>query len=649
MVGIRRILHIQLYLAAAIGVLPVLPYLGSWVMVVLGTAAPAGIWADATRRQLLPERLGTLLSLAFFLLFLSRVSLANPAPPLIEFLCLLLAVRLVGQKSGRHILQIFLLASIILAASSMLTLGQAYLAYLVFMIVLVTSGLILLSFYVTDPHIRLSRKDWRQLLKTAAILPAGSLSLMLLFFVILPRTQTPLWNFLTPSPKATTGMSDKVRPGSVVDLSGDDSIAFRAETAHLPDSSLYWRGIVFDQIQGQTWQRSSAAAREHLVTAPASEHTIRFFTEPRADSYLPGLDRSVQVTATANNRIWITADGTLQTRGKGQRKASYQIRAQLDARSLLLSGKERYLTVPDRVSQRVAAIGSQLRQTPSFDTKIARLNRFFRDQQLSYSATRLPQTADPVDTFLFVSRRGYCEYFASSYATLLRLAGVPTRLVGGYLGGEYNRFGGYYLVREDQAHVWVEALNDAGVWERIDPSRLAVNSSAAFRTASSAPAATLRSLLDLLEHNWTRLVLNYDLRSQFDLLRSLTRNLRSLKQVEPGADVYLPWLALLLVPVLFGTWRLRRQPRSTRILKRYLKLTAACFGSRSLPAATGLFALAEQVRDPLCREFATIYGGAVYRDRTLSRQELDRLDHIVHQLSRKRHTLTTRSSKPPQP
>ena len=140
MVTIERILKVQTYMAASVGVIPVLPFLQPWVLVILASAASVGIYADIKRIVALPERLCTLISSGFFVLFILQVSLVNLATPLLEFLCLLLGVRLAGPKTTRYMLQIFLLACIILAGSSLLTLAPGYLFYLVIVIFLVTSG-----------------------------------------------------------------------------------------------------------------------------------------------------------------------------------------------------------------------------------------------------------------------------------------------------------------------------------------------------------------------------------------------------------------------------------------------------------------------------------------------------------------------------
>ena len=368
------------------------------------------------------------------------------------------------------------------------------------------------------------------LLKIMFVLPVSSLLLMLLFFVVLPRTQTPLWNFLNPKATAITGMTDQVRPGSVSTLAQSSQTAFRVETKRLPVDTLYWRGIVLNQLDGQTWVRSPSLPQEKLESAVESEVLLNFYGEAKANRYLITLDQPHTIAGLKHE---LSGDGVVTGRRTAGRKVNYQVRAQYAARSRQLGPSDNYLRQPPQLSKRVQEVGRQVAQGVDYQAKLGRLKKFFLSQQLSYSSRQLPVTSDPIDTFLFDSKRGYCEYFASSFALLLRTAGVPSRLVGGYLGGEYNALGGYYLVGEDLAHVWVEALDDQGDWQRIDPSRLAINAEQALLQSRQRGMLSYQAISDALLHYWSRLVLNYDLRQQFDLVRQVARQVREFKSLRP--------------------------------------------------------------------------------------------------------------------
>jgi hypothetical protein len=145
----------------------------------------------------------------------------------------------------------------------------------------------------------------------------------------------------------------------------------------------------------------------------------------------------------------------------------------------------------------------------------------------------------------------------------------------------------------------------------------------------------LRALADAIEHNWSRLVLNYDLRQQVGLARGLVSKVRGLKDFERRSLRPLWWaMPGLLLPVAWSLWR-RRKKRAERLLSRYRSLLAKAAGVDSLPDRLGLYELAEASNEPLCREFAEIYGGALYRDRELSAAAFRQLQEIVKQLKQR--------------
>ena len=634
MIRIDRVLHLLLYLSALIGILPVQPYLAWWVQLILLIGMVCGISGYRQNKHLLSKTLATVLSFGFFFVFLLQARLNQLAEPLIQFLCLLLAVRLASDKSSRNMLQMFLLATIILAASSMLTLDMIYLLYLVVLVLLVTSGLILLSFYASDPHLRFNRTEWRLLWKTLIVLPIGSLSLMLILFVILPRTQTPLWNFLNPRASSDIGMSDKISPGSVADLSQSGKLAFRAESDPLPPDSLYWRGIVLNHLDGQTWIRTQSIPAEKFLPGGAGDFRLRIFAEAKADSNLVTLDHPRLVEQIRHN---FSSDGVARERSGSGKNLSYLVLAQIDAHSRLLGQADIYLQLPAKLSQRLLATGHDIgKAAGGFQGKVDRLEEFFLQQQLSFSDRKLPLSENPVEDFLFESKRGYCEYFASSYALLLRIAGVPSRLVGGYLGGNYNQFGGYYLVSEDLAHVWVEALDDQGVWQRLDPSRLAINADQGLLQVRRRGLDSFQIFADAMLYSWNRLVLSYDLRQQFELVSQIRTQLRELKKIRSLPASYLLWGALPLLLVGIGVLFRRRRTSSMRLITAYRRRLARCCGVSELPDELGLFALAKRTGASPCQEFARIYGGAIYQNKSLSSADYRRLKAIIRTLKRVR-------------
>ncbi len=633
MVRLSSLLNQLSYAAAALGVAPLFPYLDRPVQLALPVAFAAGVFFDRRRRYPFGGGFAALLTLVFFSLYAVQVSREHLVEPATNVLALLLAVRLLTEKSGRNTLQIFVLAIFALASSSLLTLSAAFFVYLVLLVTGVTVGLVLLSFHAVDPQLLLSRRQTTRILGVSLILPAVSLLLMLVFFVILPRTQYPLWNFLNPAATATAGFSEEVRPGSFAGIAAVKEVALRVESERLPGEELYWRGIVLNTPADSTWVRQAPPADETARIREGRAIPQTIYPEPKSGNYLIALDVPRTVEGLRSSQ---TGDFIFRTRGSLDRRVKYTAVSIVGGNFETIGPVDRdfYLAVPPQLSERVRRVAADIvARGAGAGDRIALLEEFFANQQLAYATTDLPASDNPVDEFLFEKKRGYCEFFASSFALLLRLSEVPARLVGGYYGGEYNEMGGYYLVTEDTAHVWVEALVD-GRWLRLDPSRLANNAAASLLASRQRGLSGGRRLLDTVDYYWNRAVVAYDLGRQLQLLQQTNRQLRQIKVSFDVKTVGGYLLAGLAGTIALGTLLRRgRRSREERLLRAFLRRLRKKHRLDAIPAATGLQELAKQLDDPVCREFAEIYGGGIYRDRKLTKEELKRLQTLVRRLA----------------
>jgi hypothetical protein len=257
---------------------------------------------------------------------------------------------------------------------------------------------------------------------------------------------------------------------------------------------------------------------------------------------------------------------------------------------------------------------------------IAAVERFFRSRRLYYANSGLPVGKDPLDSFLFREKRGNCEYFASSCALLLRLCGVPCRLVGGYRGGIYSDVGGYYLVTEDTAHVWVEAYLEGRGWVEVDPSEW---SQGVARPGGFAARA--RVLTDLFGFYWNRAVVTYDLEKQIALVRVATQKVRGVTLPRPsGRLLFVLAAAAAAVGLSWYWYRWHPATPEERLLRAFLRIVA-----RRLPDAQvqgmGLYELERHLGDPLLSAFVATYGDAIYRDRRLTAHEVRRCRELLRE------------------
>ena len=465
---IRRLLLSIAALAALVGAAPLWPWLDLPLRILLPVAFLLGLWGDRRGIILLAARPATLLMVMAFFWYVAHTSRSDIVAPATNLLALLLALRLLTDKSGRHLLQIFILSLLALAASSLYSLSSAFLLFLVLEVLTIAFGLFLLCYAEADPRAQLDRRTRRAVFAVGLGLPLLSLLFIPPLFFILPRTQFPLWNFFNRPQSALSGISDHVEPGAVSALALSGRIVLRVETLPLPRNELYWRVIVLNTPEGKAWVRRPPPAAE--VNLPVSKSRVeqRLYIEPTGGRFFPALDTVVQWSGIRAER---TPDGLLVAQRTLNQRSMVQATSASGGR--LHTGKtfpvDSYLTLPAEVTPRLRrTVDELIKEGDDPRHRIAALEGFFLQQGLDYSLTNLPGGAQPLEDFIFEKKSGYCEHFAVAFATLLRLAKVPSRLVGGYYGGEYSELGGYYLVSEDRAHLWVEALVD-GYWERLDP------------------------------------------------------------------------------------------------------------------------------------------------------------------------------------
>ncbi len=336
-------------------------------------------------------------------------------------------------------------------------------AYLVGVLALGTAALVRLY----QPAV-----DARYALRLAGTLLFKALPLMLVVYLLFPRIHGSLWGLPQDAYSGLTGMSDRMHPGSIHSLALSDEIAFRVEfegTPPRPDE-LYWRMLVFWDSDGQTWQPGTTdtlpppAAYDAL--GPALRYTVTL--EPSNQPWLPVLDLPGPPPAQARVLPGYTVSRAQPVRERLRYTLVSYPRYRTGA--LAPAERERALALPPQ-SARVAALAQRWRAENAAPAGVvqAALDHF-RTQSFTYTLRPPLLGADPVDEFMFETRRGFCEHFATAFVALMRTAGVPSRVVAGYQGGARNPAGGYTIVTQADAHAWAEVWLDGRGWVRVDPT-----------------------------------------------------------------------------------------------------------------------------------------------------------------------------------
>lgn len=636
MVKIRSLLNNLTVAVSLVGVLPVYLYLDRPTQVLFPAALLIGAWSDRRESYVISAKAATILSILVFTVFALQINKNYLVEPALNIAVLLLAVRLVTEKEGRHFLQIFLLSGFALAGSSLVTLSLAFLPLMILLVSGIIFGLILLCFYSDDPRLTLDRAGFIKLVKMSLILPTGALLLAVFFFFILPRTQHPLWDFLNPGGAAKVGFSEEVRPGSYAATVADDTIAFRVEAPEMDPNELYWRVTVLDTLEGSVWKRAYRASSGHPAVTGGRIVNITVYPEAGQGRFLATLDTPESIHGVYNKR---RTDGVFRYYRTAKRPQSYEVKARLNGQihSDRRLNPEIYLQIPDGIAPVARAKARSLvsSKTINKSAAIEIIKDFFRNQQLVYATDNLPTEGDPVDTFLFDSKRGYCEYFASAMAIMLRTVDVPTRLVGGYLGGQFNEIGGYYTVGERTAHVWVEALTEEGVWERIDPNLYAVNVEESLLSRSRIRPLGWRQVADAIDYYWTQAVITFDFARQLEFAKSARDTYRDWRRGKSSFQLS-AWIIIIpLLPILL-IFLLRRESRSVeeKLLQRFTRIIRQQVGSGQIPPAIGLHEMARRCPGASAQEFVRIYSGAIYRDRSLSKNEIRELRRLLGEMGK---------------
>jgi hypothetical protein len=312
----------------------------------------------------------------------------------------------------------------------------------------------------------------------------------------------------------------------------------------------------------------------------------------------------------------------------------------------------RYETVlPANRNPRALALAREMRARAADDRAYASMVLdWFRDNGLEYTFEPEPTSLDSVDSVLFDTKRGFCGHFASAYATMMRAAGVPARVVTGYLGGEWNPVGGYLIVRQSDAHAWTEIWLDGRGWTRVDPTAV-VEPERLLRGAydvmgdASTPVgisiwqnawlARLAQYWDGANTWWRERVVEFDLRAQLNILARLGIPSPNWRHLGWGfAIVLFVWLAWVAATLRRSVARekpdrvARTWLAATRKLERVAPAREASEGPMAYAARIAATRpdLAGAVTD-IARRYAALRFGAKVSD-----EELDRLRKLVRQL-----------------
>ena len=376
-------------------------------------------------------------------------------------------------------------------------------------------------------------------LRTGAVLLAQGLPFMLVLFVLFPRIQGPLWGLPADAYSGMSGLSESMSPGSISQLGLSDAIAFRADFngPPPPPAQRYWRGPVLTFFDGRTWRPGPFTIAAEPDYAPAGPvYDYRLTLEPHNQNWLLALDFPGPGVPQAHysSDYRLLANQPVRARARFELRAYPAIAVGADEGPEVLATA---LRIPATFNPRSRALAQDLgRDAPSYDVILARTLEHLRRSDLTYTLSPPLLGTHAVDEFLFDTRRGFCEHFASAFVFLMRAAGVPARVVTGYLGGEVNPIDRSLVVRQSDAHAWAEVWLERRGWVRIDPTALAAPERIESGLAAALPdweslplmmrpgltwLRDLRHRWEALSNTWNQWVLGYNPDRQRELLERI--------------------------------------------------------------------------------------------------------------------------------
>jgi len=629
--AVQRYFEISLYFLVSTGVLAIvstgkLDPLSTFVPAAAILYKGFRLWRGHTSE--ISSRLATWLVLAYFLFFpadlwfFSRnLAAGAPNPALyagllsaIHLLLFATLVRLFSAATNRDYAFLTILGVTSMLASAILTVETGFLVALAVFLVLAVSTFVALEIRrsaagavsaAVAPGSRAAKRLNRALAITSVLVAISALGIGTVIFFLIPRFTTGYLSALNLQPNLMTGFSDNSTLGDIGKIQQNSSVVMRirVEGNSAQAQDIHWRGIVLTNFDGHRWytpeheervigstldgdyrfdaaaypEGKSAPLRYTILMEPVATDAI--FAVPRVQS-LRGrfLHDGVRADGSpGRGYLLLDASGSIFNPSHNSSKVRYEGSSRVptatpaDLRALPASYPDAvlhtYLQLPE-LDRRIKGLADQITAgARSAYDKAADIQRYL----IGHYAYTLDLSGthgnDPLADFLFVRRAGHCEYFASAMTVMLRAEGIPARYVTGFSAGEYNDVGGDYIIRESDAHAWVEVYFPEYGWITFDPT-----------PAGNAPHAGLFKRLSLywdsFQFAWSEWVVNYDFSHQLTLAanaqassRSLSeraksfynkrkeramRALLALDRRAEGSPYFLPGLLVFLVALLIG-------------------------------------------------------------------------------------------------
>jgi protein-glutamine gamma-glutamyltransferase len=448
-----------------------------------------------------------------------------------------LGLKLLEIKSERDLYLITYLAFIVAASQFLYEQSLLMAAYILFVCCVLLADLVCINSGKPQPGAAL---------KTASIIIVQAIPIAVVLFILFPRVEAPKWLLFNEKHQARMGLADSMEPGSISDLGLSDELVFRVKfTGSLPPpEKRYWRGPVLSHTDGKRWTQVKDTGFGQFINKSVfkgAPYQYTLLMEPQDKNWVFALEMPAEYAFP----LKMNAYYQLITLENPDKRAEYKITSYISYNTGNITSSEYKdaTQLPGEPSGKIKQLVEQLHgfdSTP--DDFIKRLLNYFRKEDFHYTLTPPLMEDNPIETFLFETRYGFCSHYAAAFVYLMRVAHIPARVVTGYQGGELNKVGNFLEIRQADAHAWAEVWIENQGWVRFDPTaavapeRIERNidiellvPGGAIRYMPAGAAAQqafnwlkqARQLWSNIDYNWQRWVINYDNKNQSRFLSSL--------------------------------------------------------------------------------------------------------------------------------
>ena len=629
MIKVKNVVYLLSYLIGFIGFLAVFRFVGVLYSTVFLSLLIFGVFVDRKEKEVIPKILLNLVSLTVVVFLFFRVSEEDLVVPVLETLLLLLGIKFVEKKEFRDFMQIYTISVFLLAGSALLTIDLSFMFFFISLFFSTVLAIILLTYYWQDRDLSFDKYIFKKIVKGSLAIPLMAIPFTALLFVVLPRTEHPVFSFFNFGSQGKTGFSDIVELGDVSQIQEVDTVAMRIKINRKIDpENVYIRGVVLNFFDGKRWLRRNIKEDDYIeIKNPVYQEVI---LEPTGRRYLLAFDTPLKI-----NLRGVQKDGDLVYRYRKNIYSRIKYTAVSDIKALIKSDHIDhyvYTQIPKGIHPDIKKLARRLKGKDDKKTVANVIN--YLKKNYRYSLKNLPSGDDPVYRFLFVDKKGNCEYFASTAALLLRLNNIPVRLVAGYRGMRYNAIGDYYIVPYRYAHTWIEVYIN-GEWIRFDPTPS--YSASVIEKENGGLSEKIKLIVDAIEYAYINSIINYDIKNQLSLLKKTEGFVFSFRKDFEIIRNFLPYVLILLVSIifLFLIVRIKSESYEEKLIKRFNRKMEKLGYLRK--ENEGLEEFAERVCDKKLRkkvltfvkEFESIY----YTDKRLNRDDYKRLISLIDDIN----------------